>query len=53
MSNIWRNDIGVFECSEQRLADQVRAFKVNKWLSDLEMEELRRKLTNVVHRMSK
>lgn len=42
MSNISRNDIGVFECSEQRLADQMRAIKVNKWLSDLEMEELRR-----------
>ena len=43
MLNIRRNDIGVFECSEQRLADQVRAIKVNNWL-DLEMEELRRKI---------
>ena len=30
MSNIWRNDIGVFECSKQRLADQVSTIKVNK-----------------------
>ena len=44
MSNIWRNDIGVFECSKQRFADQVRTIKVNRWLSDLEMEELRRKI---------
>ena len=44
MSNIWRNDIGVFECSKQRLADQVRTIKVNRWLSDLEMKELRRKI---------
>ena len=42
MLNIWRNDIGVFECSEQRLADQMRAIIVN-WL-DLEMEEPRRKI---------
>lgn len=44
MSNIWRNDIGVFECSKQRLAHQMRTIKVNRWLSDLEMEELRRKI---------
>ena len=44
MSNIWRNDIGVFECSKQRLADQMRTIKVNRWLSDLEMEKLRRKI---------
>ena len=44
MSNIWGNDIGVFECSKQRLADQMRTIKVNRWLSDLEMEELRRKI---------
>ena len=44
MSNIWRNNIDVFECSKQRLADQVRTIKVNRWLSDLKKEELRRKI---------
>ena len=44
MSNIWRNNIDVFECSKQRLADQVRTINVNRWLSDLEKEELRRKI---------
>ena len=44
MSNIWRNNIDVFECSKQRLADQVGTIKVNRWLSDLEKEELRRKI---------
>ena len=33
---------GGFETSEQRLADQARAIKVNRWLSEIEIEELKR-----------
>ena len=33
---------GGFEISEQRLADQARAIKVNGWLSDIEIEQLKR-----------
>lgn len=41
MYNYWR-EIAIFETSEQRLADQVRAIKTNKGLSYLEIEEIRR-----------
>ena len=40
---IWK-EIGVFEVTEQRLADQVRAIKVNGWLSEVEIEEIRRNI---------
>ena len=43
MTAIWR-EIGEFEVSEQRLADQARASKVNGWLSDIEIEELKREV---------
>lgn len=31
-----------FETSKQRLADQARVFKVSGWLSEMEIEELKR-----------
>ena len=40
---IW-DEKGVFEATEQRLADQARAIKVNNWLSDLEIEEIARNI---------
>ena len=40
---IWK-EIGVFEVTEQRLADQVRAIKVNGWLSEVEIEEIHRNI---------
>ena len=43
MTAIWR-EIGEFEVSEQRLADQARAIKLNGWLSDIEIEELKREV---------
>ena len=43
MLTIWK-EIGVFEVTEQRLADQVRAIKVNGWLSEVEIEEIRRNI---------
>ena len=43
MTAIWR-EIGEFEVSDQRLADQARTFKVNGWLSDIEIEELKREV---------
>ena len=39
-------EVGEFEISEQRLADQARAVKVNGWLSDVELEELKREVNN-------
>ena len=43
MAVIWR-EIRVFEVTKQRLADQVRATRTNKWLTDVEIEELKRKV---------
>ena len=36
---------GVCEFSEWRLADQARAIKINEWVSDVEIEEIRRKIS--------
>ena len=41
MLSIW-NELGVFEVSEQRLADQTRAIRTNGWLSEIELEEIQR-----------
>ena len=38
------NQIGVFLVIEQRLADQAKQILTNKWLTDKEIEEIRRKL---------
>ena len=34
---------GTFEITEQRLADQVRVNRTNKWLTEVKLEEIRRK----------
>ena len=36
------NSDGVFEISEQRLADQAKVIKTNRWLSEIEVEEIKR-----------
>ena len=41
MRQEWK-DHGVFEITEQRLCDQARAIRKNGWLSDLELENIRR-----------
>ncbi|XP_068738998.1 uncharacterized protein [Montipora capricornis] len=41
MLGIWK-ERGVFEVSEQRLADQARAIRTNGWLSEIELEEISR-----------
>lgn len=41
MLGIWK-ERGVFEVSEQRLADQARAIRTNGWLSEVELEEISR-----------
>ena len=41
MKKIW-DEIGVFPVTEQRLADQAREIRVNKWLTDTEIEEIDR-----------
>ena len=43
---IWR-EIGVYETRiEQQLADQGRVKKLDAWLTDMKIEELRRKVVN-------
>ena len=41
MISIWQ-DRGMFEISEQRLADQVKQIKHNQWLTNVEVEEISR-----------
>ena len=41
MISIWQ-DRGMFEISEQRLADQVKQIKHNHWLTKVEVEEMSR-----------
>ena len=41
MKKIW-DEIGVFPVTEQRLADQARQIRTNKWLTSIEIEEIRR-----------
>ena len=36
------NEIGLFELSEQKLVGQARVIKTNGWLSEIEIEELKR-----------
>ena len=43
MKKIW-DKIGVFPVTEHRLADQARQIRAKKWLTDIEIEEIRRKL---------
>ena len=40
---IWR-EIGTFEITEQRLVDQARVVRTNEWLTEVELEEIRRKM---------
>ena len=41
MKRLW-DEKGVFEVSEQRLADQARAIRTNDWLTTVEIEEVKR-----------
>ena len=34
---------GTFEITEQRLSDQVRVNRTNKWLTEVKLEEIKRK----------
>ena len=47
MLALW-NVEGVFESSEQRLANQSRMCKNNGWLSDVEIEEIKRSIESKV-----
>ena len=40
---IWR-EIGVFDITEQTLADQTRVIRTNGWLSKVELDEIQRKI---------
>ena len=39
---IWK-EIGNFEITEQRFIDQARVIRANEWLTEVELEEIRRK----------
>ena len=43
MIAIWR-EIGTFEITEQRLANQVGVISTNVWLTEVELEEIRRNI---------
>ena len=43
MHVIWHYIRG-FELTEQKLVEQARAIRTNKWLSDLELEQLQREI---------
>ena len=43
MTAIWR-EIGTFEITEHRLVDQERVIRTNEWLTEMELEEKRRKM---------
>ena len=43
MIPIWR-EIGTFEIREQRLVDQARVIRTNEWLTEGELEEIRRNI---------
>ena len=43
MITTWR-EIGTFEITEQRLVDQARVIRTNEWLTEVELEEIRRKI---------
>ena len=46
MFNIWK-ERGIIELTEQRLCDQARAIRINQWLTPVELEEIKRRTTNV------
>ena len=44
MFRVWQ-EIGLFEATEQRLGDQLRAIRKNGWLSELEIDVIKRKIS--------
>ena len=44
MLSLWQQN-GMFSVSEQRLVDQAKNIHRNSWMTDLEIEELERKVT--------
>ena len=48
MLQFW-GELGVFEVKEQRIADQARAIKTNRWLTDIEIEEIKRAVSAGQH----
>ena len=43
MKQIW-DEKGLFQGNEQRIVDQARMIRVNGWLTDIEIEEIRRRI---------
>ena len=44
MLSLWQHK-GMFWVSEQRLVDQANTIRMNSWMTELEIEELERKVT--------
>ena len=44
MFRVWQ-EIGLFEATEQRIRDQLRAIRKNGWLSELEIDVIKRKVS--------
>ena len=45
LKRLW-DELCVFEATEQRLACQARAIRLNEWLTSLEIEEIKQKIEN-------
>ena len=48
LKRLW-DELGVFEATEQRIACQARAIRLNEWLTSLEIEEIKQKIENNPH----
>ena len=47
MHDIWKSK-DIFEVKEQKLMDQIRQIKKNKWLSNLAIEKIKRRIEEEV-----
>ena len=51
-ARMWQ-EIGLFESTQQRICDQARAIRKNGWLSELEIEVIKRKIKKRVIQISR
>ena len=49
MMEYWKVE-GIYHVTEQRLVDQARQIKTNQWLSDIEIEDLKRSIQSSLDR---
>ena len=46
MKQVW-DTIGLFPATEQRLADQTRQIRVNRWLIEMEIDKIRHRFETI------